>query len=201
MSQLQLYAVVLAAGASTRFGATKQLLPYAGVPLVLRAVRLAEQACKARSVLVLGHDWRRVADASQPLQGFFVCNARYRNGVATSIRSGLCAVAHAAGAILLLLADQPLVTAAHLRDLQRQWRSHPAQIIASRYDGVPGPPIIFPARLFEALKGLEGDRGARDVVAAERDRVRMVDFAPAAIDIDQPSDLAALEARERPPDV
>jgi molybdenum cofactor cytidylyltransferase len=192
MSELQVFAVTLAAGSSSRFGSTKQLQDFHGGPLAGIAVRLATQNCGHRNIVVLGHRWREVAEACRPLDGFFVVNERHGSGIASSIRSGVSAVAHVADAVLLLLADQPLVTADHLASLIRQWRQAPGEIVASRYAGATGPPIVFPSRLFGQLSALEGDSGARAVVSSEGSRVHTIDFEPAAIDIDRPADLAGL---------
>jgi molybdenum cofactor cytidylyltransferase len=189
---MQLFAVVLAAGTSSRFGATKQLQPWCGAALVRTATRLAEHAGGERSLLVAGHEWREVIEACRPLSGFVAVNDAYREGIGTSIRCGVRRVAHVADGILLLLADQPLVTRRHLDYLCARWRDSPDAIVASAFAGTLGPPIVFPRRDFEALCSLAGDRGARSVVVAAEDRVIAVKFEEAAVDIDRPEDLAAL---------
>ncbi|HEX7718436.1 MAG TPA: NTP transferase domain-containing protein, partial [Woeseiaceae bacterium] len=60
---MKLFAIVLAAGSSSRFGSTKQLQDYRGNPLARHTVCLAEAACGGRSILVLGHEWRDVLSA------------------------------------------------------------------------------------------------------------------------------------------
>lgn len=189
---MQLFTIVLAAGTSSRFGATKQLETWHGVPLVRGATRLAEHAGGECSLLVVGHRWREVVDACRPLSGFIAVNDAYRDGIGTSIRSGARRVRHVADGILLLLADQPLVTRAHIDQLCARWRESPDAIVASQYAGTVGPPIVFPKRDFEALCALTGDSGARSVVAAAAERVIAVECEQAAIDIDRPEDLAAL---------
>jgi len=192
---MQLFTIVLAAGTSSRFGATKQLQAWRGTPLVRGAIRLAEHACGEHSLLVVGHQWHEVVDACRPLAGFINVNDAYREGIGTSISGGVRRVAHVADGILLLLADQPLVTSAHLDDLCAHWHQSPDAIVASQYAGALGPPIVFPKRDFAALGKLKGDAGARRVVGGEAERVVAVEFAPAAVDIDRPEDLAALDAK------
>jgi molybdenum cofactor cytidylyltransferase len=194
MPSTQLFAIVLAAGTSSRFGATKQLQPWRGTALVRAAVRLAEHAGGERSLLVVAHQWREVVAACRPLSGFIAVNDAYRDGVGTSIRTGVQRVARVADGVLLLLADQPLVTRRHLDHLCACWRESPDAIVASRYAGTLGPPIVFPKRDFAALCVLTGDAGARSVVVGAGDRVIAVEFENAAVDIDCPGDLAALDA-------
>lgn len=188
---MQLFAIVLAAGTSSRFGAVKQLQPWHGAPLVRGATALAEHACGERSMLVVGHQWRKVVAACRPLTGFIAVNDAYREGIGTSIRSGVQRVAHVADGVLVLLADQPLITRRHLDRLCARWRESPDSIVASRYSGTVGPPIVFPKRDFAALCALTGDAGARGVVARAANRVIAVEFENAAVDIDRPEDLAA----------
>ena len=192
MRDRNLFAIVLAAGRATRFGSTKQLQPVRGTALVACATALAEGACGRRTVLVTGNAWRDVAAACAPLQGFFVVNSDFERGLSTSVAAGVNAVRHCADAVLLLLADQPLIDPAHLRSMIRQWQGHPDQVVASGFADTAGPPAIFPRRCFEALLTLQGDTGARRLLQREAGDVRIIDCPAAAVDIDEPGDLDAL---------
>lgn len=196
MSPAQLFAVVLAAGTSSRFGAMKQLESWRDQPLVRQAIGLAEHACGDRRLLVVGHRWHDVVAACRPVTGFFAVNEAYTEGIGASIRCGVRRVAHAADAVLLLLADQPLLTPTHLDRLVTCWRESPDAIVASRYEDVVGPPVVFPKRDFAALSALTGDSGARQVVAAAGERVIAVDCADAAFDVDRPADLAKAKEKD-----
>lgn len=189
MEQRRFHSAVLAAGKSTRFGGTKQLARLHGESLVRRAVATAEQLTGPSSLLVLGHDWQAVLEASLPLQGFFIRNERYAAGIATSIAAAATAVEGISDALLLLLADQPLVTADHLAALRSAWLDNRSSIVVSRYDGVSGPPVVFPARMFETLRRLEGDRGARALIDSADENVVRIDCALASVDIDTPDAL------------
>ncbi|MEX2122315.1 MAG: nucleotidyltransferase family protein [Woeseia sp.] len=192
MADKRLFAIVLAAGSSSRFGSAKQLAHYDGTQLVTRAVRLAESICGSRSVLIAGHEWRAVTDACRPLQGFFVNNANYRSGMADSIACGFRSVAAAADAVLLMLADQPLVTRRHLEQLIAAWHESPGDIAATAFAATAGPPVVFPHRYFDELCALQGDAGARAILTRAAGHVRKVSFESASVDIDRPEDLHRL---------
>ena len=189
MKEKSIFAVVLAAGLSSRFGRTKQLEKYQGTPLVTRSVRLAEAICGPRSVLVAGNDWQRVTDICAPLAGFIVVNPQFADGLASSIECGVRSVAEVADAVLLLLADQPLISRSHLQSLVDTWQASRESIVASGYAGISGPPVIFPCSDFADLLRLSGDRGARSIIEANQERVKLVGFEPAALDIDRRGDL------------
>lgn len=190
MSGRRLFTIVLAAGRSRRFGSCKQLAEYRNQPLVRHAVRAAERMCGPDTVLVAGNDWQAVHSACAPLAGFLVRNDNPQSGMAGSIVAGVRAVADSADAVLLMLADQPLVDSECLGMLIEAWRPTPGQIACTTHAGVLGPPSIFPARCFPDLLALRGDRGARRLLEREPARVIQVPAAQAAVDIDTPEDLA-----------
>jgi len=195
MPESSVFAIILAAGESSRFGSTKQLSEYDGTSLVARAVRLAERVCGDRSVLVVGSDWKRVLAACGSQRGFLVRNERYASGMAGSIACGVRSVAHMADAVLIVLADQPLITSEHLNSLLEEWKKATDDIIVSEYLGVQGPPAIFPAHCFDHLMKLEGDQGARALLKDSGYAVKGLKFDAAAVDIDLAEDLQKLQAR------
>jgi CTP:molybdopterin cytidylyltransferase MocA len=182
-------AVILAAGAATRFGGNKQLAEFDGEALAKRATRIAVEACGKRSLLVTGHAWNAVRIACQPFPGYFVVNDAYTRGMGWSLALAVAAIRHAASAILVILADQPLISAAHLRDLLEAWSGDDREIIASRYAGTVGVPALFPKGCFDRLCELDGDAGARSLLEDAEFTLRTIAFADAAVDIDSPADL------------
>lgn len=187
-----LFCVVLAAGASRRFGSAKQLAVFRGQPLVTRAVRLAEELSGQCSLLVAGNEWRRVASACAPLAGYLVVNPEFDRGLGGSIAAGVAVVSHTATGVLLLLADQPLIEVAHLRAMRDRWQADPECIVASEFQGILAPPVLFPASCFTDLTALRGDNGARPVLHKHASRVIRLPCANAAVDIDLPADFDAL---------
>lgn len=191
-----LRAVILAAGASRRFGSPKQLARYRGETLLARSVRLAQEARAGTVCVVLGYRaeaMRRALRQGRVSAGEtnLVRNARWRDGMGRSLARGVRALDQGARAVLVCLADQPLLEAGDLARLVLAWRASPRSVVASRYDGKPGVPAIFPRSHFAALKSLSGDRGARVLLASSND-VLTVPMPLAAVDIDDPRDLSNL---------
>ena len=192
-----MFAVVLAAGCASRYGSTKQLEVVDGKTLVRRAVELARDACGDKTVLVTGHDSATVARAAGNAVRFLVVNDRHAEGLGNSIAAAVKAVSHTADGILLLLADQPLITVSHLQALKKRWSGADDEIVATSFEGTMGPPVLFPRDTFPALAQLAGDRGARHLLKNARFTVRTIEFEDARVDIDTQTDLVALQERRR----
>lgn len=186
------FALVLAAGASRRFGSTKLTAGIDGVPLVKLAFSAAAGACGDRTILVTGHDWRAVASACAPQPGFLVRNEDYAAGLGGSIALGVRCVRDVADAAFVILADQPRITTAHLEALVDAWSGADDEIVATAFAGTAGPPVLFPRACFTDLAQLTGDSGAKSLLSDPRYTVRTVPFEPAAIDIDTRADLTKL---------
>jgi molybdenum cofactor cytidylyltransferase len=163
-----------------------------GVPLVKHACSAAAGACGSRTILVTGHDWLAVATACAPIEGFLVRNDDFAAGIGGSIALGVRCVRHAADAVLVILADQPRITAAHLSALIDHWSGADDEIVATAFAGTTGPPVLFPRDCFAELAQLGGDSGAKSLLSNPRYTVRSIPFEPAAIDIDTPADLDRL---------
>lgn len=191
-SEPTVFAAVLAAGSSSRFGSTKQAVLLDDIPLVRRAIDTAVRVCDNRVLAVIGHDADTVLAAIDSEPCFITVNEDHGKGLGTSIATATRACRGHADALLLLLADQPLITPQHLRALIDTWSGADNVIVASSYSGTEGPPVLFPSGAFEALESLTGDRGAHALFHDSRFTLKTVPFDPAATDIDTPEDLAAL---------
>jgi molybdenum cofactor cytidylyltransferase len=191
-----LYAIVLAAGASTRFGSAKQLVRLSGRPLLHTVVTRASEVTGNALIVVLGSGAAQLAPLLKHSPGSVVINQQWREGLASSIRAGVARLPAACSAVMLLLADQAAVTAEDLKRLAGSWRKQPQHIAAALYSGSCGAPAIFPRSSFRSLSELRGDTGARALLVRNPDRVVRVPMPSAAIDIDTPEDLLALEAHK-----
>jgi CTP:molybdopterin cytidylyltransferase MocA len=187
-------AVVLAAGASRRFGSPKQIARLDGRSLLQRSLAAATAAVGDAVILVIGAQAARIAASLSGDAVRIVVNHAWEEGIASSIRTGIARLPDACEGALLMLVDQPLVGAESLQRLVEAWRSAPQAIVAARYANTIGAPAIFPRWCFADLSRLIGDEGARSVLHRYADRVRHVELPEAAIDIDRPEDLIALQA-------
>lgn len=188
--QQNIFAVVLAAGQSLRFGATKMLQTLNGEAIVYRAAKLARRFAAENSLLVVGHDAEAVVTAAGRQCQFVVVNDSYAEGIGTSIAAAARCLPPSARGMILLLADQPLVTNRHLEALLAAWSGDDNEIVATAFAGAQGPPVLFPRGSFADLARLGGDRGARALLGNPDYEVSTVWFDEAAIDIDTPEDLS-----------
>jgi molybdenum cofactor cytidylyltransferase len=195
-------ALVLAAGRSSRFrnagGAeeTKLVAMLGGKPIVLRVVEAA-LASRARPVIVVvGHARGAVEAALGGLPVTIVFNPDYATGLASSLRTGLTAAPADAGGALVLLGDMPNVEARLVDALIGALEARPnAQAIAPAEGGRRGNPVLLGRKLFERARRLEGDEGARRLLASLKEsEVVEIDPPPGSdvsFDVDTPSDLVA----------
>jgi molybdenum cofactor cytidylyltransferase len=187
-------AVVLAAGTSSRMGRQKLLLPMKdGQPLVRLSVERILAAGLGEVVVVLGRDADAVAAALAGLSVRTVLNPRYAEGQSTSLRAGVDALAPGTDAVVVALADQPLPDAGLIGRLVAAFRETGRPIVAPRYRDGRGNPVLFSAVLFDELRAVTGDQGARGVVAADPGRVAEVAVnAPMPADVDTWADYQSL---------
>ncbi|MGE0479613.1 MAG: NTP transferase domain-containing protein [Phycisphaerae bacterium] len=185
--------VILAAGAATRFGASKQLLCIRGEPLVRRAARAALDSLCRPVVVVTGAEADAVKSQLTGLDLTVCHNADWSTGIAGSLRTGVGAMTRCGvDALVVLLADQPRVSADTIRRVVAAHDAPHRPIVACDYGGACGPPALFPRRFFEELCAVNGDEGARGVFARHRDELTTVAAPEAALDIDTPADAARL---------
>ncbi|MDQ2794666.1 MAG: nucleotidyltransferase family protein [Bacteroidota bacterium] len=187
--------LLLAAGASTRMGRPKQLLPYHGRTLLRHAAETAVASGCAPIVLVTGalHEELIGEISDLPIQA--VRNQNWESGMASSIQTGLAALAPAQPrAVLIMLTDQPLITPELLRQLVAQQQQTQSPIVATAYGDVLGVPAVFDRALLPELLQLQGQQGAVRLIAGLGGAVGRVDFPAGLLDVDTPEQYAALVA-------
>ncbi|HDQ72392.1 MAG TPA: HAD-IIA family hydrolase [Chloroflexi bacterium] len=190
-------AIILAAGASTRFGEPKQLLDWHGVPLLRHVTETALQADLDPVIVVLGSHAEAVRQALGTHGIQTAMNWRWEAGMSTSVQVGLAALPPDTSAALFLQCDQPLVTADLLRTLAKRFRKTGAPIVHPVYAGRRGTPTLFARRLFPELAEVSGDRGGRDLISRYAKEVTTIEVAHADVlsDIDTRADYERLKQR------
>ena len=166
--------VVLAAGRATRMAGSKVVRPVGGTPMVVRVVEAALGSRLDETVVVAGHEAARVAEVLRGRPVRIVSNPHYAEGMSTSMRTGLGAVAARCDGALFLLADQPFVSSALIDRLLETFAGATGAIVRPQVRGRPGNPVLFPAALFPELLREKGDHGGRYVVRRHRADVALV---------------------------
>ena len=193
-SEPDLAVLVLAAGRSRRMGEINKLTrPLDGLPLVAHAVDAALSADIGPVHVVTGHEAELVEAALAGRDLRFVRNPDFAEGMSTSLRAGVEA-AGGAGGLLVMLGDMPDVSAEALRRLVRTFREHRGERVVAAEDaatGRRGNPVVWPRAMFDDLRAIHGDKGARDLLKAS-DAVT-VPVEGAALDLDTPEAFAERE--------
>jgi len=186
-------AVVLAAGASTRMGRQKLLLPLGGETIVGRVVKAVCAAGFDEVLVVVGSEHEQVVRALEGLPVRHAVNPDYATGMGSSFRT---AVEHLpdSDAALFALADQPLVTSVEYRKVLDTYLEHHSPIVSVRYGDVMAPPHLFSRAFFPELAALE--HGARPVLLRHRDKTTILTFPPdLLVDVDTPEDYEDVKRR------
>ncbi len=179
--------IILAAGASTRFGSPKQLSPWQGTTL-LRYVVQEALAVREDVRVALGANREAVAVSLAGLACRCVEVEAWRRGLGASIKAGL-AVAPAAGGVLVTLGDLPRVDRHHFTRLLAE----EGELVAAAFDGIVGAPAVFRGPFVDALRQLDDAVGARRILEAHRSRLLTVSMLEAGFDVDTPNQLVAAE--------
>lgn len=184
--------ILLAAGASRRYGSDKLLASLDGKPVVRWSAEALLPAVDAL-VVVTGANAAAIRGALAGLPVRLVTNAQAADGMGTSIAAGVASLTADVEAALIALGDQPRPSARAVEAVRQRFARGGASIVAPRFRGVPGHPVLFARAIFPELRALRGDQGARAIVERAPARVAIVgvDEAPPA-DVDVPADLGRM---------
>ena len=180
--------IVLAAGASTRLGAPKQLLKYNGITLLRRTVETVLLS-KAESVhVVFGFEAEKMRLEIADLPVDVIINPNWQRGISTSIQSGIQSLEPNIDAAIIVLCDQLKLSTDILNKLIDTYASTRAPIITCKYAETIGVPAMFDRRIFPELLSLEGDLGAKKIIEQHSKERIEIDFLDGEIDIDTIAD-------------
>ncbi|MBQ2989904.1 MAG: nucleotidyltransferase family protein [Clostridia bacterium] len=189
-------AILLASGRSERFGANKLLADFGGRPMIARAMDALSALPLARVAVVTAYP--EIAALARAYGFEPVENAHPERGQAHSIALGVRALCDA-DALLLLVGDQPLLTAASLESLLDEYTRSAKRIACLRDSTHMGNPAVFSSAYFPALMALEGDCGAKSILRAHEGDLLAVDCRGEneLCDCDDPQALRALAGSMR----
>ena len=157
-------AILLAAGLSERMGEPKQIMPLGNSTIVEQTIDNLLGSRVSGVIVVLGHRAEEMikAIANRPVK--IIVNPIYHQGMSTSIVKGLSLVNNRAQAIMVALADQPLINSQTINRLIEESLGYDKGIVIPTYQAERGHPIIFASEYKEELLGLEGDIGGRQTI-------------------------------------
>jgi CTP:molybdopterin cytidylyltransferase MocA len=193
-------ALVLAAGASSRFGSPKALAPFAGRPLLEHVLDAVREAGIEEIVVVLGHAAEEIEEGIEWLSERLVRNPDPRH-LASSLQVGIAAIAEIdppVRGVVIALGDQPLTRPEVIRALISAARTTDRRVVVPRYsEGGGANPVFVRASAFELVDEATGDRGLGPMLSEDPDIVLEVAVSGSNPDIDTPAELVELEWGER----
>ncbi|WP_259015675.1 nucleotidyltransferase family protein [Emticicia fluvialis] len=185
--------VILAAGGSTRMGAPKQLLHVEGQSLMKRVAEMAMDTPCYPIVVVLGANKALVRKELERMPVTLIDNSNWQDGMASSLKMGLVGAYMTfkdLEAVIFLTVDMPYVSVELIEHLIKKAQENMSttnetpDIVACRYDGQLGIPVLFKRIMFNDLLELKGDTGAKKVIMAHQDKTATIDFPQGKFDLD-----------------
>ena len=184
-------AVVLSAGASTRMGSPKALLPVEGVPFIERIVRALERADVDKTLVVLGYNADAMREAITYLGVDTVVNPEYARGQLSSLQTAIRALdGEAVEAILVHLVDHPFIESEVVNRMIGAFRAQGKLIVVPRFAGRRGHPVLFSSKLFPEFMAASLETGAKPVVRGHPEETLELETGEEGIliDIDTPEE-------------
>jgi molybdenum cofactor cytidylyltransferase len=185
------WALVLAGGASRRMGEPKLLLPAPRGNLLQQTVHQALEAGNVRVAVIAAEGGPLRREQAEGLTVEWLTTAQADRGLGASLAAGVRQLEerHLPAAIQILLGDQPETSPEAVRQTAEAFAQTGAGIVQTRYDDRPAHPVLFAAQLFPELMALDGDAGAKELLQQYKDQILEVKIpGPAPRDIDTPED-------------
>ena len=187
--------VILAAGASSRMGQVKQLLPWEDTTLLGNAIRKAKASDANSVIVVLGANAESIRMEISESQIIIIENPIWASGLGTSIARGtdfLIKNKNKPNGILVMLADQPLIDTAYLNAMMAAFNPEQEMIIATAYENRAGVPALFSKDYYKKLITLDDDFGAKEIIDYQKENVMILDLKQKTVDIDTKKDYENL---------
>ena len=180
-------AIILAAGSSSRMGRSKQMLEINGEKLLAKTVKTVLASQIRDVVVVLGAEEHVHRQILKAFAVSVVFNDQWTKGMGSSIKAGLHHLVSSGStcdAILIFVCDQPLLTPEIISTILQRFEQTKKPVIASGYANVPGVPVLFASSYFPKLEQLPDDHGAKSIIQQNPSDVVIVLFPGGEIDLD-----------------
>jgi len=177
-------------------GRLKQLLPFGKGTLLSRTIDVAAEAGFSPVIVVVGAEAEAVRASIASKRVDIVSNPEWRTGMGSSIRAGIQhfqQLGAESAAIAILTGDQPLITAAALREMRKLLNLSRASVVAAEYGGALGVPALFRRSLVSRLISLPPQSGAKALLSDPNLKIAAFALPEAGIDVDTPEDFAGLQ--------
>jgi len=186
--------IILAAGAATRMGKAKMLLPFHDTTILQHIINEVMAVESKAICIVTGYYHQQIINQVDHSKATIVFNQQYANGMSSSIQIGLKYLLndHAnLESVMIVVADQPFLNRSILQQMLNLQQTTNKGLVAASYDGVVGTPVLLTKKYIEQLTQLTGDKGARSILQAFPEDLATVEFALGGLDIDNEKDYEA----------
>ncbi len=186
----EVWAIVLAAGLSTRMGTQKLLLPFDDKTIVEKTLENILNSGIENIVVVLGANHSEIREVLNLLPVQTVINDQFKDGMHTSIIAGVKALPDDAKAVMIFLGDQPFIPPVTIQNVIDAWNTSGKSIIIPLCDGKRGHPPLYDMSLRDEILNLDMEVGLRSVALKFPDKICEVEtFCPTIVrDIDTPEE-------------
>ena len=188
----EIAAIVLAAGASTRMGKQKLLMPFKGKTIIETVIRNIEPVLNDNILVVLGSHRREIKKQIGNLPVKFCINENYLDGMLSSVICGFMNLPETIKAVLIFLGDQPQIPASATEKVILAWKQTGKGIIIPVADGRRGHPVLIEMKYKSEILKLDPEKGLRDLMIKFKDDVYEAEYNFPEIlrDIDTPEDYS-----------
>lgn len=193
---MKLGAMILAAGAATRMGQAKMLLPFKHHTILSEIIEELQAVHPIAITVVTGYYHEEIKTAKPIDQSLLCFNEKWVEGMSSSIKTGLLSLLEKQpdlDLILIVMSDQPFLNKTLLQEMLNQQNLTGKGIVAAQYGGIAGSPVLFHKIYFNELAKLKGDKGAKQILQQNPVDLITIDFEMGSLDIDEASDYELLQ--------
>lgn len=193
---MKLNILLIAAGQSARLGRAKQLLPFKDSVLIKYVIDECIESDLGEVYVVLGAYANDILPFIKGDACKVLVHEQWSDGMSSTIAYGIRHMSFDDDieGVIIVLSDQIYFNKELLFAISKKRKETQAKVIISKYQEGQGPPSFFDKRLFEELKDLKGDNGAKSVVHKYKSELEIVRFPKGNIDIDEPVDLQCIKS-------